>query len=230
MTLDNLKTYESGSDIKSSKKEKSKAKISTEKKPVELVSSKKGEDKSKGTQIGTARAIESMFKNSYRAQLDMIALAATKANIMISLNGLLVSVLLVSGAYFFRVEPMLIIPFATFLLTCTIAIVFAVLAARPVVIKGEHSLHDFRTDRADLLIFEQFSALPKEDYVDAMFEMIRDNKRIYRNMIVHIYKLGRSADRKFARLYISYNVFMTGLVISVLLLLSVIARSVFSGV
>jgi len=212
------------------KKDKKMAKNSIEKKQLALVHSKKDDTKSKLPQLGSARGIESMFRNSYRAQLDMIALAATKANIMISLNGVLVSVLLVSGAYFLATEPMLIVPFASFLVTCTVAIVFAVLAARPVVDRRKSSLEDFRADRADLLIFEQFAGLSREDYLEAMMEMLQNNDRVYKNMIVHIHDLGRSADRKFARLRVSYSAFMIGLVISVALLLIVIARGAFVGV
>ena len=109
------------------------------------------------------------------------------------------------------------------------AIVFAVLAARPVVDRKKKSLDDFRADRADLLIFEQFAGLSKEDYLDAMMEMSRDNDRIYRNMIIHIHHLGRSADYKFARLRVSYSAFMIGLVVSVVVLLLTIARHVFAG-
>ena len=206
------------------------AKASIEKQQIELVRPKKAENKSKSPQLGSARGIESMFRNSYRAQLDMIALAATKANIMISLNGLLVSVLLVSGAYFLGSEPMLIVPFTAFLLTCTVAIVFAVLAARPEADRKARPLEDFRTDNADLLIFEQFAKLPQEDYVDAMMEMLGNSDRVYRNMVVHIHNLGLAADRKFARLHLSYGAFMIGLVISVILLLFVIGRSAITGV
>jgi len=197
---------------------------------LELVHSKTGKKTDKSSQLGTSRGIESMFRNSYRAQLDMIALAATKANIMISLNGLLVSILLISGTYFLNIEPLLIVPLAAFLLTCTVAIVFAVLAARPAIDRQERFVDDFRKDEADLLVFEQFAKLPRQDYLDAMLEMVKNNDRIYRNMIVHIHGLGLTADRKFTRLYISYNAFMIGLVISVALLLIVVGRSAILGV
>ena len=211
------------------RKDKKMAKKATKAKVLKLVHTKTKEDGAKPAQLGSSRGIESMFRNSYRAQLDMIALAATKANIMISLNGLLVSVLLVSGAYFLGSEPMLIIPLLSFLLTCTVAIVFAVLAARPSVNRTDNSLEDFRTDRAHLLVFEQFAKLSKEDYLDAMLEMVRDNDRIYKNMIFHIHDLGLVADRKFSRLYVSYSAFMIGLVTSVVLLLGVIANHAIVG-
>ncbi|MFK7994537.1 MAG: Pycsar system effector family protein [Granulosicoccus sp.] len=180
--------------------------------------------------VGSARGIESMFRNSYRAQLDMIALAATKANIMISLNGFLVSMLLLSGTYLLATDRLLLIPFALLLTTCTTAIFFAVLAARPVINREVQTLEDFRTDKADLLIFDQFSALSSEDYGEAMQEMMQDNKRVYDNMISHIYSLGCMADKKFLRLYYSYSAFIVGLIISVVSLLMVITYSTFAVV
>ena len=175
------------------------------------------------SKIGSARGIESMFRNSYRTQLDMIALAATKANIMISLNGLLVSLLLLSGAYFLASDPLLLIPVTLFLITCTTAIIFAVLAARPDIDRTTRTVEDFRTDKAMLLLFDQFASLSSDDYIDAMHEMMQNNDRIYSNMTSHIYTLGCIADKKFTRLFISYNAFIIGLVISVVCLLIVIA-------
>lgn len=182
----------------------------------------------KVSKVGSARGIESMFRNSYRAQLDMIALAATKANIMISLNGFLVSMLLLSGTYLLSTDRLLLIPFALLLLTCTTAIFFAVLAARPYVNREMNTMEDFRADKADLLIFDQFSKLSSEDYGTAMQEMMQDNKRVYDNMISHIYSLGCMADKKFSRLYLSYSAFIVGLVISVLSLLLVITYGAFT--
>lgn len=180
--------------------------------------------------VGSSRGVESMFRNSYRAQLDMIALAATKANIMISLNGLLISMLLLSGSYLLATDQLLLIPFALLLTTCTSAIFFAVLAARPEVNKTKKTLEEFRSDNADLLIFDQFSALSPQEYCAAMQEMMQDNRRVYNSMISHIYSLGCMADKKFTRLSYSYSVFIIGLIISVFSLLSVISYSEFRSV
>ena len=181
----------------------------------------------KDNRVGSARGIESLFRSSYRAQLDMIALAATKANIMISLNGLLVSMLLLSGAYFLSADRLLLLPVASLLVTCTIAIIFAVLAARPDVDNRKQTFEDFESGNADMLIFEQFSKLSPSEFDQAMWAMLKDQDSIYHNMIAHIYDLGCIADRKFARLYISYNSFMVGLIISVLCLLTIVAYTIF---
>ena len=43
--------------------------------------------------LGTSKAVETMFRNAVRAELDIIALAATKANIMISVNTIIISIM-----------------------------------------------------------------------------------------------------------------------------------------
>jgi len=198
------------------------AKLSKAETKLVLLESERELEQSKVPKIGGARGIESMFRNSYRAQLDMISLAATKANIMISLNGLLVSMLLVSGAYFLSSDPLLLIPVTILLVTCTTAIVFAVLAARPDIDHTARSYEDYSNDRGELLTFSQFTSLSSEQYSCAMHEMMQDNQRIYANMTGHLYYLGVMANKKFSRLYISYNAFIIGLVISVASLIAVV--------
>ena len=171
--------------------------------------------------VGTSRGIETMFRNSYRAQLDLIALAATKANIMISVNGFILSMLIVSESFVVAREPLLFIPSALFLFTCMISIILAVLAARPKAAKGKHHLDEFREGRANLLVHEEFARLSKEDFVEGMEELMKDKGRIYNTMTGQLYWLGRVADKKFKLLHYSYTVFMSGLVVSIALFLCV---------
>lgn len=180
--------------------------------------------KDKQSAIGSARGIETMFRTSYQAQLDMIALATTKSNIMISLNGVLISVLLLSAAYLINTMPMLIVPIGSLLLTCTVAIVFAVLAARPGSRSHERSLEDARDDQGVLLIFDDFARFPADQYIDSMMDMLRDHQRVYKNMVAHIHDMGQTANESFGKLYIAYSTFMVGLVVSVVLLLVVVVK------
>ena len=67
--------------------------------------------------LGTAKGVEMMFRNAFRTEMELLALAATKANIMISLNGFIVSALIVSGAFIFSSSPDFLIPADIFMLT-----------------------------------------------------------------------------------------------------------------
>ena len=181
----------------------------------------KGKKKKNKKALGRSRGIETMFRTAYRAQLDLTALAATKANIMISLNGLILSVLTLSGPFVLVAEPMFTAPIAVFLATCLTSIIFAVLAAQPRFDKHKSRLEDFESDKANILVFEQFSSLDIEEHTQVMTDMLRNNKRIYKNMTRQLYKLGIDANRKFRLLKLSYSSFLVGLTVSTLMLLAV---------
>lgn len=177
----------------------------------------------KGDMIKGSRGIDTLLRNAYRSQLDMLALAATKANIMISLNGLLMSMLIISGTHLVSINGMYIIPIAIFLVTCAMATTFAVFAARPEISRNKYNYGDFMRDDARLMVFEEFSDLRESEYLDAMTHLLNDPKRVYRSMLSHIHELGTTADKKYQHLYYSYTVFMAGTIVTVLSLLTLIA-------
>lgn len=170
-----------------------------------------------------SRGIDTLLRNAYRSQLDMLALAATKANIMISLNGLLMSMLVISSTQLVSIDGVFVIPVAVFLVTCAAAITFAVFAARPNISQSKYKYHDFMRDDARLMVFEEFSDLRESEYLDAMTELLKDPARTYRSMLSHIHELGVTADKKYQHLYYSYTVFMAGTIATVLSLLVLVA-------
>lgn len=166
--------------------------------------------------IGGRRGVETLFRNTYKAHLDLINLAATKSNIMISINGLILSFLFISEAFVMSAEPLLEIPTAIFLITCFFSMAFAILSALPERCKVRGDLEDFRTDKGNLLVFSQYAMLPQDEYLTAMHELLQNNDRIYDSMIRQIYLLGYQANKKFKLLQISYKIFLVGLALSIL--------------
>lgn len=170
-----------------------------------------------------SRGIDTLLRNAYRSQLDMLALAATKANIMISLNGLLMSMLIISGTHLVSINGMYIIPISVFLITCAVATTFAVFAARPEISRNKFNMSDFMRDEARLMVFEEFSDLRESEYIEVMTNMLTDPKRVYRSMLAHIHDLGVTADKKYRFLYYSYTSFMVGTILTVMSLLTLAA-------
>jgi len=179
---------------------------------------KKGKKKKDG-ELGTSRGIETMFRTSYQTHNDLSQLADNKANIMISINGIIISILIASIAPGLGDSLWLMVPTAVLLLGCLTSMVFAVLAARPRVSRHDVSVEDARSGKANILFFGNFVRMPKEDYVEGMQELMRNTDRVYLNMIRDIYSLGGVLDRKFRLLRVSYTAFMVGLVAGVLMLL-----------
>ncbi|MEM8485485.1 MAG: Pycsar system effector family protein [Bacteroidota bacterium] len=187
---------------------------------------KKKDDNKSG--LGTSRGIETMFRTSYRTNMDLSALADAKANIMISINGIIISIILASISPKIDTNPWLLIPTAVLLLTCLGSMALAVLAARPRVSSQVLNLEDVRNNNKNLLFFGNFVSLPEEDFVIGMKELLQNTDSLYVNMIRDIYGLGTVLKKKFSLLRRSYNVFMFGLIIGVLLFIGVYAWVVFS--
>jgi hypothetical protein len=188
-----------------------------------------------------SKGVETMYRNAYRVQLDLISLAATKANIMISLNGFIVSVLLVSGSVIYARDPGFIVPLGIFLLTSAVSIYFAFLSASPKaparrkrlrsclfeLLRGKITLQQFNEIRnqpkthfdrenSNILIFEDYATVPKAIYLDCMDELIHSPEKLYQKMSDQLYYLGQVADKKYNLLRYSYNIFRWGVIVSTL--------------
>ncbi len=179
---------------------------------------KKKKDKSEKAEggFGSRRGVETLLRNAYRAHLDLISLAATKANIMISINGLILSFLFISEAFVMSAEPLLEIPTVIFLITCFLSMTFAILSALPERCKTRGDLEDFRAGKANLLVFSQYAPLSHDEYVMATRELLQNSARIYDSMIGQLYILGHQANKKFKFLHISYAIFLVGLGLSII--------------
>ena len=190
--------------------------------------------------LGTNKGVETMFRNAVRSEMELLALAATKANIMISLNGFIVSALMISGAFIFSSSPEFLIPASTFMITAAASIVFALLSASPDRIGKMQAarawLKDFvcrratlkdwktRVSRAEtrffggsqpnILIYEDRVKVQKERYWEMMQEIMGDRKQVYHKMSDHLYWLGLLADKQFKYINLSYAVFRWGLLAS----------------
>ena len=177
----------------------------------------KGEDKDK---FG-GRLAQTLMRVQYPMHMDLSSLADSKSNIMISINGLMVSILLASISPKIETNPWLLLPTTVLLVGCLVSLVYAILAAMPRVTKGHMTLEDVQQRNVNLLFFGNFARLTRDDYVEGMSDLIRDKQLLYTRMTEDIYGLGKVLQRKFTLLRISYFAFMVGLVSGALLYIAV---------
>ena len=165
--------------------------------------------------LGQTRGVETLFRTSYRVNMDLTALADSKANIMISINGLMVSILIASIAPKVDANPWLLIPTSVFLVGCLISLIFAVLSARPRVQSRVISLEESRRHHTNLLFFGNFAHLTQDDFLMAMKERMADPVDLYTMMLSDVYGIGSVLQRKYALLRASYGAFIVALVVGV---------------
>lgn len=182
---------------------------------------KKKKKKHKDDGLGSSRGIETMFRTSYQSHLNLSSMADNKANIMISINGIIISVVIASISPRIDSNPWLLVPTVVLLLGCAASMVFAVLAARPRITHRQLTLDDVESNRANILFFGNFVGLTEDDFVAGLKSLLTNTDRLYTNMMRDIYSLGRVLQRKYTLLRTSYTVFMIALVASVLLFLVV---------
>lgn len=173
---------------------------------------------------GSARAIETFYRSAYRTQLDLTGLADMKANIMISINGLIITAIIATEGLFSYTQGYLKLLPVLLLSVCILSLIFAMLAARPRVSSLTVSSQDMLSGKASLLYFNNFLQLSEDQYADAMIKTIEDVEAVYRMMSKHIYNMGVVLSRKYFLLRISYSIFLGGVVLIGLLFIS---RSLF---
>lgn len=165
--------------------------------------------------LGSARGIETMFRNIYRVQMDLTSLADNKANMMISINGIIISIIIASVAPKLDSNPWLMVPTTLLLLGTLVSIIYSILAARPRVNAHPVSLNDLKHSEGNLLFFGNFAKLSESDFMHGMTDLIRERTLLYESMMRDIHGLGSVLHRKFMLLQVAYTAFMVALVLGV---------------
>ncbi len=166
--------------------------------------------------LNLGRGVETMFRTSYRMHTNLSAIADNKANIMLSVNGIIISIVISSLVPKLGVETRLVVPTFILLAFCLSSLVFAILASSPKVTKGVYTREDIRNRSSNLLFFGNFYKMPIEDFEWGVMEMIKDSDFLYSSMTRDLYYLGIVLAHKYRLIRICYMVFMVGLIASVL--------------
>lgn len=158
------------------------------------------------------RAIQTYLRTNYRNHINLSAIADNKANIMISVNAILLSVLisLLSYKNMAETNPMVLMAFFIFFTTGLTSLIFAVLSARPKVTMVNKNITDIHELKKNMVFFGSYVHLDLAQYEQAVDAMFRDGALIYGNMARDIYFLGKVLDKKYRYLTNSYNIFMVG--------------------
>ncbi|MEO0330455.1 MAG: Pycsar system effector family protein [Bacteroidota bacterium] len=160
------------------------------------------------------RGIETLFRTTSRNHIDLSAIADSKANILISVNAILLSVVVSVILRNIQQYVYLLIPSIILISFSVITIIFAILATLPTITQGRFSKEKVHQNKANLLFFGNFHNMSAEDYEWGIRETIKDGELIYGSITRDIYHLGKVLAKKYQMLRTAYIIFMIGLVIS----------------
>lgn len=171
-----------------------------------------------------SRGVDSMYRLTARNQINLSRIADNKSNILISLNGILISLALATLVSKFREEPAIILPTIVFILSSLATIILATLSTRPNISSGKFTREDIKQKKVNLLFFGNFYNMDLEDYEWAVNEMINDGPYLYSALTKDQYLLGRVLAKKYRLLRWAYYVFMVGMILSVVAFLLVFIK------
>ena len=164
------------------------------------------------------RGIETLYRSVYAYHISLTSIADNKANMMISINTIIISIVITlfgtgftfsSGNGFSSVR--FVFPMAFLLLTSLLAVVFAILSARPNVTTKEK--YELNKKDSSILFFGNFAQLELREFVGKIKALKDQKDELYDSMTVDIFYLGSVLVRKYNYLSWSYNIFMFGMVI-----------------
>ena len=176
------------------------------------------EDKKKEKEEKPDRGIDTLFRVTLGNHTRLSGIADSKANILLSVNAIIISIAL--STLIPKLDSPrnvhLVIPTFIMLMSSVITIIFAILSTRPKVTKGVFTKKDIEEKKVNLLFFGNFYNMPLKEYQWAMNEMMKDREYLYNSMIKDLYYLGIVLERKYRLLRVAYNIFMIGIVVSVI--------------
>jgi hypothetical protein len=167
-------------------------------------------------EISYSRGVETMFRITARNQINLNSIADNKSNILISVNAIIISIIITMLAGNIANMTHNIIPVLVFLVSCLVTIIIAILSTRPNIVRTKFTDEDLKNKKVDLIFFGNFDSMDYDDYLERVKEMMKDDDHLYTTLIKNQYSLGLILSKKFKLIRIAYNVFMTGIIITVL--------------
>ena len=163
------------------------------------------------------RAIQTLFRTALRNHIKLSDIADTKANILLSVNAIIISLALaniipkldqVSNRH-------LLYPTLILVLFSVASIILSVLSTRPNVTSGEFTDEQVEKRDVNLLFFGNFHKVAYGRYEKALMSLLNDKEEVYQSLIKDLWLLGLVLNRKYSLLRWTYTIFMIGIISSV---------------
>jgi Family of unknown function (DUF5706) len=171
-----------------------------------------------------ARGTETMFRIASREHSELLNIVHQKSGFLASINAIILSIILSVLSTKLDENPHLLVPTILLLITCVSTIYFVIMATRPVFINPSNE--EFNTETQNIMFFGHFSNMPWKDYRDKLKVITKDDTALFDTFSKNIYYQGLVLKKKYNLLAIGYNIFIGGLIISILgFVISLILRS-----
>lgn len=157
------------------------------------------------------RGIETMFRVTYNNHVSLSQLADQKAGILISINGLIITVIITVLTPQFGSWSWSLLPSIALVGGCLVSLTFAVLGARPRIDRTPVTLEKVRSGEHNVLFFGHFTNMPLPDFQAAIRSLGKDRRLLQDSLSRQLYSMGEVLLKKYRYLQIAYTAFLIGI-------------------
>ncbi|MDX1470879.1 MAG: DUF5706 domain-containing protein [Flavobacteriaceae bacterium] len=173
------------------------------------------------------QSIQTFFYTAIRNHVDLAEIADKKANTLMGVSILLLSIIILGIFRNWDTMPTdLRLSIVFVLVLSNIAtIVLSIFSTRPIIEKTQITKEDLIKGDINLAFFQNFTHLELEDFSWAVDAMKKDKKKVISVLTKDLYFLGKSLSNKYNWVSRAYNVFLIGIVMTILLILYSILKN-----
>lgn len=162
--------------------------------------------------------VETLFRTTLSSHIRLSEMADRKANLMISINSIVISIVISAYARNFDAPAELLLPSILLLAVCLTTIILSLIATNPTISPIKQKT-DPSPAPMDLLFFGQYTRLTVDEYRHSLLTLLSREEDVYMSMINNIYAQGQVLSRKYRLLKWAYQFFMIGFSVVVLLVI-----------
>ena len=160
------------------------------------------------------RGIETWFRLTSRNLYTRRQIVDAKANLLVTINALILSLVLGTLYRSLAESPHLVYATVPLVLASLVSIAYAISASRPRLQTGVFSEQDLLEHRVSLMTFDDFYAMPVDEYERALDRVMQDRELLYGTIKRDIHALGVDLSRRYKNIHRAYGVFFFGIVLS----------------
>ncbi|MFT7592370.1 MAG: putative metal-dependent HD superfamily phosphohydrolase [bacterium] len=180
-------------------------------------SSLKKDKKKKTKSDRPEKGVETMFRVALRNHMNLSRIADNKANTLIGVNGIIISIVLSTLFPKMDSNPFLVYPGLFLLIVSILTIILAIFSTIPKTTHGIITRKEVEDKKGNLIFFGNFHKMSLEDYEWGIDELMKDKDYLYKSLTRDLYFLGKVLNRKYTLLRWSYSIFVVGLVVAIAL-------------
>lgn len=163
------------------------------------------------------KGVETMFRVALRNHINLSAIADQKANTLISVNAIIISIVL--SALFPKLDsnPYMFYPSISILLTSLLTIVLATFSTIPNITRGVVTKSEVEQKKGNLMFFGNFHKMSLKDYEWSIQALMESKDYIYGSLTRDLFFLGKVLNKKYILLRYAYYIFVIGLLVTIII-------------